>query len=215
MTGGAIYMKGKDAPAATSAPGILATEAVVAGRVKAWERQPDESPVAHTAFVAYRDLGTARSFAETARRLGKADSLIRRWAERHRWRERTWQWDVTQARSDEATARGERDESIRRQMREADQLQRLAMAKITSLVGRDPESGQLTLDPKVTPKDAVLIYRLGFDVQQALAGTADPGTAPDADSEMQALPTPELHELLRLAKERANTGQEIPDEDKS
>ncbi len=123
--------------------------------VKPWERRQDESAQAYAAFTVYRDLGAARTLIAAAQQLGKNYSLIRRWADRHHWQERVYAWDRTQARADEAAIRQQRDEMVRRQMQDADRLQRLAMAKITTLVSRNPQTGELTLDPAVTPQQAV------------------------------------------------------------
>jgi hypothetical protein len=175
--------------------------------LKPWERQPEESPKAHAAFIVYRDLGAARTFLAAARVLGKNSSLLRRWADRHQWRERVYTWDVAQAREDEAAVRRQRDDLVRRQVQDVDRLQRLAMAKLSSLVRKDPQTGELTLDPKVTPLDAVRIYQLTLDIERKLADSgdgaerADAVSAPEAD--LRGLSSPELVALMALARERA------------
>jgi len=74
--------------------------------VRPWERLPKESPPAFEAFACYRDLGARRSFVAVARQVGKDESLIRRWADRHGWKERVWQYDLFSDR--EAQIGGER-----------------------------------------------------------------------------------------------------------
>jgi hypothetical protein len=176
--------------------------------LKPWERQPEESPKAHAAFVAYRDLGASRTFVAAARQLAKSCSLLRRWAVTHRWRERVHAWDVAQAREDEAAMRAQRDDIARRQVQDVDRLQRLAMAKLSSLVRKDPVTGELALDPKVTPLDAVRIYQLTLDIERKLAdlgGGPETAEAPaSSEAELRSLSTEELHALTALARERAH-----------
>lgn len=52
---------------------------------KVWEQQDDESPPAFAAFKVYRDAGSTRSHADTAKRVGKSQTLIDRWAFAHNW----------------------------------------------------------------------------------------------------------------------------------
>ena len=168
-----------------------------------WDRLPEESPQAYAGFKAYRDLGEGRSFIATARALGRADSLIRRWATRHDWRARARAWDLLQARQDEAAIRLERDEAVRRQLKDAQRMQQLAMAKLSGLVHRDPATGELALDPSVTPRDAVAIYRLGLDIRREAAQAAEPEGPPGAaQDDPYLLCDPEVQALFRLARER-------------
>ena len=171
---------------------------------RTWDRLPEESPQAYAAFRAYRDLGEGRSFIATARALGRADSLVRRWATRHDWRARARAWDLVQARQDEAAIRLERDEALRRQLKDAQRMQQLAMAKLSGLVHRDPATGELALDPSVTPRDAVAIYRLGLDIQREAAPAAGPEGPPGAaQDDPYLLCDPEVQALFGLARERA------------
>ena len=171
---------------------------------RAWDRLPEESPQAYAAFKAFRDLGEGRSFIATARALGRADSLVRRWATRHDWKSRARAWDLLQARQDEAAIRLERDEVVRRQLKDAQRMEQLAMAKLSGLVHRDPATGELALDPSVTPRDAVAIYRLGLDIQREAASAAEPEGPPGAaQDDPYLLCDPEVQALFRLARERA------------
>ena len=54
-----------------------------------FERQPDESAKAFTAFTAYADMGPKRSLAAVGQTLGKSVGLIERWSRRHDWVNRT------------------------------------------------------------------------------------------------------------------------------
>lgn len=177
-----------------------------------WARMEHESAVAYEAFRVYRDLEPPRTFVGTARRLGKAYSLIRGWAGKHEWRRRAWQWDQEQQRQDAEVMRHERNESIRRAMRDADHVKRLAMGKFSKLVHRDPVTGELTLDESVTNHIAIQLYRLGEDierdVERSLAAQPDSGSDGSVAAEMGRMSDSELRSLIELAKERAQQKQE-------
>jgi len=178
---------------------------------QAWERSREESPAAYQAFVTYRGLGANRTLVAAAKALGKNQSLLRRWATRYDWKGRAWAWDQAQARADAATVRHERDEAIRRSMRDADHLKRLAMGKFSKLIHRDPVSGELTLDEKVTPRIAVWMYKLALDIERELERSLD-GEAESsdrsADTELGLASDAELREIIALARQRAQRNQE-------
>ena len=174
---------------------------------QAWEQQPGESPVAHEAFQVYLRLCARRTFAAAARQLGKQKSLIRRWAKRHNWRDRAYLWDLTQARESEAAAAQEREATLRRQWQDANRAQKLSMAKVSSLVIRDPGTGEPTLSSEVTVADAIRLYRLGLEIQRRQLSSAAPGDAAAADQSLETLSDPELQQVIKLARERAETEQ--------
>ena len=184
--------------------------------LKPWDRQKGESPLAYQAFLAYRDLGEARSFVGAAHALGKSNSLVRRWATRYDWRDRAWAYDVAQAREAEEALRQQREESLRRQARDSDQLQRLAMARLSGLIRRDPASGEVSLDPGVTPRDAVTIYKLALELEDRLMGTsqAQPYDEDVTEQQLRRMSTEQLRELLALSRERAGDEVEVHDGDK-
>jgi hypothetical protein len=172
--------------------------------LRAWERRSDESGTAYAGFVAFRSLGPARSVVAAARSLGKHPSQFYRWTKTYEWPTRAWQWDLLQARQDEAAVRQERDEAARRQLKDADRMQQLCMAKLSELVHRDPATGELALDPSLSPRDAVSIYALSLQIHRSLAPAADAETpAQAAGSDLPSLPDAELQEVIRLARERA------------
>ena len=169
-----------------------------------WSRRRDETPVAYAAFVCYRDLGAKRTIVAVARELGKSESLLRRWAHRHEWRERVWAWDASQARDAEAVVRAEYQEALRRQLQAADRLERLGMAKLSGLVRRDPVSGELSLDPAVTVPHAISICRLGLEMRREVRPIMDAaGDEEQPPDELPGLTDQELSEFIALAKERA------------
>jgi len=177
-----------------------------------WGQQPGESLKAYVAFVTYRGQGRERSLPATAQQVGKHLSLLKRWSARYRWRDRVFAWDISQAREAEEALRRQRQESLERQSREIDQLQRLAMARFAALVRRDAQTGENTLDPSITPRDALAILKFVVEQQDRLAQTTPAEPAEDlTERELRRMTTEQLHELLALVKERA--GQDA-DEDK-
>lgn len=182
--------------------------------LKPWDRRREESAVAYRAFLVLRDLGPERTFVAAAQELGKSASLLRRWAARHDWRERIWAWEVALAREAEEALRRQREQSLRRQAKDADQLQRLAMARFSGLIHRDDRTGELTLDPGVTPRDAVTIYKFGVELEDRIAQAAQAQPAEDvSDRELKRMSTAQLYELLALAKERSEQKGEESDND--
>ena len=183
----------------------------------AWERRPEESPQAHEAFRVYLELGADRSFVAAARQLGKSKSLIRRWAERHSWRERAWQYDLSRDREVEAVARRELAESMKRQLRDAEHLQVLAMKGVSQLVVRDPTTGRLALAKDLSVVEADRLYRLGLHIEKQWLGQAGEATREGEGGDgLELLPDEELKQLIALARERAGTKpQEASDDNQT
>jgi hypothetical protein len=171
---------------------------------KPWEQQRHESAAAFAAFLIYLGLGAERTFIAVARQLGRHKSLVYRWARRHCWADRAYQWDLTRARETEAVVRQEREEALRRQLRDADRMQRLSMARVSSMVFRDDQTGQITIAPDVTVADAVRLYRLALQIQRDQPPVPQqPGNGPAADDVLDSLSDVELQQLITLAQERA------------
>ncbi len=122
-----------------------------------WERARDESAPAHEAFLCYRDLGPRRTFRVAAAEVGKHESLIRRWAKRHRWRDRVWAWDLHQARQDEKVVRQHREARLRERLEDLDRMGQACLYFFRKLMRRDPETGEVSFDPRFTPRS-----RCGF-----------------------------------------------------
>ncbi|NJM73017.1 MAG: hypothetical protein HC862_24320 [Scytonema sp. RU_4_4] len=70
---------------------------------RVWERLPDESLKAWTAFQMYRDLGSVRSYSKVAIALGKSPATYKRrleiWGSKFSWVKRCRQYDLYLARS--------------------------------------------------------------------------------------------------------------------
>lgn len=58
-----------------------------------WDRQPDETPHKYGQFLAYRDLGRARTLAKTGEALGRSAGYLRLISAEYRWVERAEAWD--------------------------------------------------------------------------------------------------------------------------
>lgn len=66
--------------------------------INVWDRHPGESNEAYEAFWTYIEMGQNRSHVRVAARLGKSVPLMSRWAKYHKWRLRSYQWDLAQDR---------------------------------------------------------------------------------------------------------------------
>jgi hypothetical protein len=166
---------------------------------------PGESGPAYGAFLAYRNLGAKRSFVGAARVAGRHESLLRRWATRHRWRERAWQWYLQQARQEETDVRQQREGLLHARLEDLDRMSRACLAFFRTLVRRDPETGEVVFDAQFTPQVALRFLELALRAQGAFDRPA-----PDDKSDQRPVPDlfgladAELTELMDLARERAD-----------
>ncbi len=178
-----------------------------------WDRRPEESPQAFKAFLAYRDCGDERTLAKAAEMIGKSRGMLFRWSTRHDWVGRCFLWDQEQYREAEAAVRQVRQQSLQRQVQDADRLQRLGMARLGKLVQRNPQTGELELDPGVGVQDAVRIYKLGLDIERSLPGASETAPAEEVEeSELQRMSDEELRQLIALARQRVKTQPEEDDD---
>ena len=193
----------KDEPAPVPTP---SAEAIGPDSVRApWERQPGEGAKAYAAFESYKLLGPQRSITRVAASLGRHPSLIRRWCQGHGWVERAVAWDAEQARQVEGMLAQVREQGLKRRMEAADQIERLGMLALRSLIARDPQTGESRLDSRVRPRDAVALYRLAMDIQRSLpqANEAPTVTVEKAEQErLRQLTDEELKEVLALLQQR-------------
>jgi len=166
----------------------------------------EETPKAYAVFRVFLDQGVQRSYAATARALGKHESQVRRWAGPFRWKERAHAWDLAQSREVELLLRQEREQAARRRMRHAEQIEKMAMAGIGKLVARDPQTGEPQLSPLLTPPMAVRLYDLVLKIDSSLPGPRNDGDSPSRDiaDPLTAFSDAELKQILALAKERAS-----------
>jgi hypothetical protein len=149
--------------------------------------------------------------------LGLSAALLYRWSRQHQWFARAYAWDLACRREDEATLREARQEALQRQARDADRLQRLAMARLGKVVSRDPVTGELTLDPEVSIQDAVRIYKLGLDIDRSRTAAGaerveDEGE--DQDAELRRASDVLLRQIVEVAEQRVEEERgEAHDED--
>lgn len=122
---------------------------------KPWERQKGESEKAYEAFVTYRDMGEKRTFAAVAEKLGKSDTLIRRWKERWDWQERVRAYDNDLEKEARARAVKDRRDMVDRHINIAMQLQKKALQALKDLSVED-----------MTPKDIKEYIKMATDLER-------------------------------------------------
>ncbi len=179
-----------------------------------WERMPGESGPAYGAFLAYRNLGAKRSFVGAARLAGRHESLLRRWATRHRWRERAWQWDLQQARQEETVVRQQREGVLQERLGDLDRMGRACLAFLRTMVRRDPETGEVSFDARFTPQVALRVLELVLKAQGAFDRPAPDGKSAERPAaDLFGLADGELTELMDLARQRADQHDHRRDND--
>lgn len=180
-----------------------------------WARLLAESPKAFAAFCRFRDLGVKRSYAETARALGKHESQIRRWAGQFTWRERAHAWDLAQSREVDLLLRRQREQAARRRMQHQEFFEGIAMGGLRRLIRQDPATGETVFSQKLTPGVLLGLYQQSLQIDRSLPAP-DAAAAPvEAGDPLQSLSDPELQHLIALAKERAANPTEEADDDSS
>lgn len=120
-----------------------------------WERKDGESAAAFAAFVAYRDLGPARSVTKMARQLEKSRSLLGRWSRKYAWVMRAAAYDR------EFVAEQQR---ARRDI--AHRHAKLAQAFLGKAVAR-----LQVLDPReLTPGELLRYFQVATEVERRAVG---------------------------------------------
>ena len=183
---------------------------------KPWEQMSSESGPAYATFLAYRDLGPKRTYVAAARLVGRHESLLRRWATRHRWRERAWAYDLDQARQEETVVRQQRETVLRERLEDIDRLGRACLIFFRTLIHRDPETGEISFDGRFTPQLALRFLELALRAQGAF-------DRPAADDQRDARPAGdlfgladgELEALIEAARERADQHQREENDNES
>ena len=171
---------------------------------KAWEQLSGESGPAYAAFLAYRDMGSKRTFVGAARVVGRRESLLRRWAGRHRWRERAWQWDLQQARQDETVVHQHRQAVLQERLDDLDRMGRACLAFFRTMVRRDPATSEVVFDARFTPQVALRFLELALKAQGAFHRPAAEEEAERPPADLFGLADAELEQLIGVARERAD-----------
>jgi len=194
----------------TNAAAEVAQGPPAAGSAAPWDRHKGESGKAHAAFLIFRDLGPDRTLRDVARQRGCHISLVRRWSAKWEWTSRVRAWDEGVNREAEASLRQQRKAAVERRIQDIERLEKLCRAFLNGLVRRD-ESGQLQLDARVKPRDALDFYRLALDIERALpaASLPDGPDEEDEDDPTASMSAAELRQMLdqvrrQIAKEKAD-----------
>jgi hypothetical protein len=139
--------------------------------LKPTDPQPGEPSTSFGGFIIYREMpADKRSIREVARRLRKSDSLIERYSSRWNWVARAQIWDREQNRlSFQAQAKAASD-WIDRHSEEGRKLQIFAMAALNRYIERDGE-GRIIGVRNIPLRDALLMMKLGSQIERAAAGT--------------------------------------------
>ena len=185
---------------------------------RSWDRLPREGGEAYDAFRRFLNRGPARRIIDVAAEVRKSEGLLRRWARQYNWWDRAAAYDAHMARRQEEAELEGRQEVARRRRRLGRQLENLGMAVLTRFIHRDPETGEIVLDPGITPRDAVHILRLAVDLQGAPAGEDTDERGPTAEQALGALDNEALRRLVELAeqddkKEGDNDGDDHTEEE--
>jgi hypothetical protein len=172
-----------------------------------WQRQPGETASAHQAFLAYRAVGPDRTLRVAARRLGKSLSLLKRWSAGHDWVSRAEAWDAQEREQAKQEARSVRERAYRRRVEYAEQLEKVAMAGLRSLMVRDPESGQARFIKGLKPSEIA-------DLIQVACRLLPPAIAERPDGDQRSEAEEELSQFNQADLERLNSllAQERPEE---
>lgn len=159
---------------------------------QAWDRQPEESAKAYTAFVAYMEMGEARSIAKVAQKLSKSIPLLKRWSREWRWADRCREYDIYTAQTKRKAAEAELQEMNRRNI----ELARKALDKAEEALNQ--------LDPgKLKPSDIVRYIQVAADIEKA-ARLLDLETYKEHNTEEEKPPT--LAELIQAAYSTRSEG---------
>lgn len=178
-----------------------------------WERRRGESAVAHQAFVLYRDLGPGRSLQQVAQARGCQVSLLKRWSSEYDWVSRARAWDAEQAQERERLRREQRRKALEQQAQDAELLRKLCRAFLQGLVQRDPDTGELKLDPRLKASDMASFYRLAQEIDESLPQPPQPAPEHNGDEALSELSTAELREMIEIARQQAQGGEGDGDAD--
>lgn len=136
-----------------------------------WDQQPGETGIAFRSFMAYRDMGPARTIAETARRLGKHSKTLEDHGIRHRWKERVFAYDQHINEIAVRAAEEERREAQKRHIQLARLMQGVggkALEAMFAKVRLDPAAAE-----QVPPQEMRLLSETGLKLERLLIG--EPG----------------------------------------
>jgi hypothetical protein len=110
-----------------------------------WERQEGESTPAYNAFWAYCTIPSnkKRTYAAVAERVGKSDSLIRRWAKQWNWERRTIAYDNFLVQEEFEELKKERLKSAKKHIAIARSFQAQIVQRLKKLAPEELTPGDL------------------------------------------------------------------------
>jgi hypothetical protein len=162
-------------------------------------RRPDESRVAHEALLAYWRLGPDRSLRKLGKQLGKHLSQLAGWSSAHQWQQRVREQEERERQEASADQRTVREETRRRREANAEQVERVAMAGLRSLIVRDPETGEMRFDEQIKPTGIASLMRIA----ELLLPTPPerPGEEADEGNPLARLSDKDVQKLSEILEE--------------
>lgn len=124
-----------------------------------WERQPGEGTKAYEAFAIYRDMGSDRSIAKVADKLGKSEALLHRWSSRYDWVRRVASWDDELARQTARELMRDMAKTRARQRKQAIKMQLKAIQLMESINQGDAKLSEI-----------VSLMKLGMEQERICLG---------------------------------------------
>jgi hypothetical protein len=122
-----------------------------------WERQDPDTDRSFEAFEVYRQMGTARSLAKVARKLGKSKRVIEAWSRRNQWAERVIAFDRYEAQKINDRIVADTARMRRRQIEQALELQGAARKRLRSLRPEEVE--------RLSAYELCLLMRTGTEME--------------------------------------------------
>lgn len=152
-----------------------------------WERMPNESAKAYSAFREFKDLGPDRTYGKVAKRLQKSEPLMAKWGKRFNWHNRALDFDQYTDQEMQRQLFSRRARARKRALDIADILDEKIEEAIREMVvvkvipGKKGESGQPdTPDERklmVSPTEVAQLFRVSQEIQHRILGK-------DEDSEV-------------------------------
>jgi len=177
-----------------------------------WARLRGESRKAFQALLAYRDLGPDRSLREAAAHVGKHVSLLKRWSRKYLWQERVEAWDQHERQETEAATHQARQSAYERRVANAEQLEKVAMAGLRSLMVRDPETGEVRFDKRLKPAEIAALIRVAFRIFPTQLPALDSPAGDEQPEALGRLRDEDIQTLLALLEEPSEP-EEDPEDD--
>jgi hypothetical protein len=194
-----------------------------------WLRQTGESLPAHSAFLIYRDLGTARSLSEAQKiasgrsggESGGKKNRFESWSARFRWVERARSWDNhLQDERDKIIAEAARNWESRRQERRernyelatrlADRADAMLAQPLMRSKGKGP-NGEIIVEPAGwNQRDIALIAKMSADLaEMAISGHSedDHRTGRSVDADPNDMSPDEAAVMMRALGEHRLAGE--------